>query len=197
VLGSVAGAGVLAGSWPTLLAAADRTGGGADLPVVPSRAALSAIPYRAGALARLLEAGREGVFVWRAGDFASRVRADTQQGIYVAPVEQDGSQGAWERLVEADVSTRWFGMNPWTDRDGAADATTPFDAAREIASLLGKAISIQPGYYLHEGGRGAARKRDLARSQRDGLDHPGAGLNCTVHVRGLRRGARYRSRRGL
>lgn len=89
------------------------------VPVVATRSALAAIasPSTIGA-AMLSEGGREGVFVWRSGDYSARVTSDTKQGVYVAAGSIASTVGAWERAgVDGVYNVKWFGATG----DGSTD----------------------------------------------------------------------------
>lgn len=84
-----------------------------------TRAVMKAVPYRAGKVIELTEAGRVGKFTQTAGNFASRVSADTNEGVYLAI---DGTATTAAALVRRDAldkewRTEWFGL-PLAASDG-------------------------------------------------------------------------------
>ena len=83
-----------------------------------SRTALAAITSPAdGDIVFLTEAGREGWFIWRAGDYSGEVTHDPRQGIYVAPAsDTTGASGVWIRRHWGIVTAFMFGA---TDCTGA------------------------------------------------------------------------------
>lgn len=58
---------------------------------------------------RLVESGREGEFVWRAGDFSAEVAADTADGVYIKADDTAATAGAWVRQYDGAVWLHWFG----------------------------------------------------------------------------------------
>lgn len=99
-------------------AAAAAAGG---TPPVADRTALKALDTTVTTVAILTEAGREGQFVWRTGDYSAEITADTLEGIYIKADAIASSSGAWVRqggwaVGGADI--RWFGVQ------GDSDGTT-------------------------------------------------------------------------
>lgn len=111
---------VAAAEWFSDIAA--KAGQSAGVAPVASRAALAAKTAVAGQAAVLVEVGREGVFVFAAGNLSARVAADTQQAIHIAPSsDPSGANGAWVRSFNGPVNVRWFGAKgDATSNDGAA-----------------------------------------------------------------------------
>ena len=91
-------------------------------PSAATRAALAAAP-RAQSAMSLCEPGREGLFVWKAGNQSQLVAADTAQGVVVAPAsDPSGASGAWFRKYSGPLSVKWFGAAG----DGASDDSAAF-----------------------------------------------------------------------
>lgn len=87
--------------------------------VVATRAALAAA-VRTQALF-LAEPGREGLFLYDPSDLSVKVAADTNQGLYVAPLgDASGLSGAWVRKFSGAVIPSWFGIS--TGNVGAANS---------------------------------------------------------------------------
>jgi hypothetical protein len=62
-----------------------------------------------GDTATLTEEGREGLFIFRSGDYSAEVTADPEQGLYVAPASDDtGASGAWVRQYDGAINALWF-----------------------------------------------------------------------------------------
>jgi len=77
---------------------------------VADRTALAALATGNFQAAVLREAGREGLFTWKTGDYSALVAADTAQGIYVASDAVASSAGCWVRVRPSNrASLTWFG----------------------------------------------------------------------------------------
>lgn len=77
---------------------------------VAMRAELKALSVSSAKTAYLTEEGREGQFIWRAGDFSAEVAADTDEGIYIAPDSAPtGASGAWVRQHRDYFEPRFTG----------------------------------------------------------------------------------------
>ena len=114
-----------------------QSGAAAGPPLVTTRTALAAaMPQR---VAVLNEEGREGLFVFKAGNLSALVAADAAQGIYVAPAgDPSGASGAWLRKYDGPVSVKWFGAtgDGTTDDSGAFTAAIAFLNAVAVNSLI-------------------------------------------------------------
>lgn len=92
-------------------AGAPGGGGGAAIEVA-DRTALKAITGMAAGDVRWLgESGRQGLFAFDGGNLSGEVTADTLEGIYVAPDDDDtGAGGAWVRQWDwITAEAEWFG----------------------------------------------------------------------------------------
>lgn len=78
-------------------------------PYVSTRTALKAIDTTKETCAILTESGREGIFVWTAGDYSTQVTADTLEGVFVKANAVAASSGAWVRCYEGALQASWFG----------------------------------------------------------------------------------------
>jgi hypothetical protein len=97
-----------------------QSGGGSGAPIVATRSALAELASAAGACT-LREAGREGLFVFDPANRAAEVAADSAEGLFVPPIGQTGSSGAWVRKFSGPVNVKWFGATgDGTTNDGAA-----------------------------------------------------------------------------
>lgn len=108
-----------------------------------TRTALKALDTTNVTQAYLREAGREGIFVWRTGDYSLHVAADTQEGVYVKANAVASSIGAWVRQVKDGElwETDWFGV-PNANSDG-----TGTNATAELSALVATANIAQPAGY--------------------------------------------------
>lgn len=123
----------------TLNSAGEETRIGAgDIAEVATRTALKALDTTKTTTAILRELGREGIFLWRAGDHSAEVAADTGEGIYVDA--GDGSTGAWIRAdggwaVQGAEAT-WFGY--------VADYDEGTQTGTDNAAIINAALAV-PG----------------------------------------------------
>jgi hypothetical protein len=106
---------------------------------VADRTALKAIDTTKETVAILREAGREGVFFWRSGNFSTQVATDSQEGIYVKATAIAASAGAWVRDYDAAKNVDWFGADP----TGVADSAAAF----QCAAALGGDTLVPPSPY--------------------------------------------------
>jgi hypothetical protein len=118
-----------------------------DAPIyVATRTALKALDTTKDTVAILTEAGREGTFIWRSGDYSTQIAADTAEGIYVKADAVASTVGAWVRQGDwftKGVSPEWFGA--------AGDNSTDDSAAFNAMSGLSAVQYVRLGgatYYL-------------------------------------------------
>lgn len=76
---------------------------------VADRTALKALDTTKDTVAFLMEGGRGGVFHWTAGNYGTRIAADTQEGLYVKANAVAATAGAWVRQYSGPMSIFWFG----------------------------------------------------------------------------------------
>jgi hypothetical protein len=96
---------------------------------VATRTALKALDTTKDIVVFLSEAGREGEFVWRTGDFSAQVTADTSEAIYVKATAIASTAGAWVRAKGQPIDLKWCGAK--CDATGigtGTDDTTAVDA---------------------------------------------------------------------
>jgi hypothetical protein len=113
----------------TLSAAEDVRNSIDAAPYVATRTALKALDTTKDTTAFLTEAGREGIFMWKAGDYSAQVTADTQEGVYVKATAIASSAGAWVR-VYSRLTVEYFGAS--TSATATAN-TTAIQAAVNFA----------------------------------------------------------------
>lgn len=84
-----------------------------------------------------------GIWAFRSGDQSANVTADTQSGLWAAPATgPTGSSGAWQRIFNGAINSRWFGHHPSAT---AAVNSTAIQAAK-TAATSGR-LEIEPGTY--------------------------------------------------
>lgn len=108
---------------------------------VDDRAALKALDTNSVKAAILREAGREGIFVWLAGDYSAEVTLDTEEGIYIASTGTPSSSGAWVRANRSPILPGWFGIV----NDGSADCSGALASMLAVAG--GNEIYFPAGTY--------------------------------------------------
>ncbi|RWN15950.1 MAG: hypothetical protein EOR94_22650 [Mesorhizobium sp.] len=96
-----------------------------------SRTLLKALTPAAGMAVFLSEAGREGTFVWRTGDFTALIAADNQEGVYIKATAVAASVGAWVRADLKQLKPQMFGAAVYP-----ADATTALLGMMSLNAVL-------------------------------------------------------------
>lgn len=112
-------------------------------PYVADRASLKSLDTTKDTVAILYEAGREGVFNFKSGDYSSLVTADTQEGVYVKATAIASSAGAWVRFFDGSADVKWFGAKG----DYATDDTTAISAWVAFAGSTGAPLYLSSGIY--------------------------------------------------
>lgn len=103
---------------------------------VADRAALKAVDTDINKVAWLTEVGRAGQFHWRTGDYASRITADSNEGIYVKADAVAASTGAWVRQFDfQNYYSRWFGAVADHATDNTAVINSIIAAANTVNTL--------------------------------------------------------------
>lgn len=106
---------------------------------VATRTELKALDTAKDTAAYLTEAGREGVFIWRTGNYSSAVTSDTQEGIYIKADDVAASSGAWVREFDGAVHVDWFRGSGAAEHHAIAKAA---DAAKRIYDAGGTSRSV-------------------------------------------------------
>lgn len=112
--------------------------------IVATYTALKALDTTKDVVAFLSEAGREGVFAWRSGDYSTKVAADTREGIFVKADAIAATAGAWVREAGFQISgmaLEWFGLT----LDGSADNAAALTGVQALATLIGAPVNVPPG----------------------------------------------------
>jgi hypothetical protein len=106
----------------------------------PTRTAMKALDTTKDTVCNLTESGRQGVFVWTAGNFSTQISADTREGVYVKANAIASTAGAWVRVHQGILNVLWFGALG----DNSNDDQPAFAAAYAMAKLLGTATTEGP-----------------------------------------------------
>lgn len=96
----------------------------------------------------LKESGREGVFMWVAGDFSSRIALDTLEGMYIKANSIAANAGAWVRIFNGAAKPEWFGAvgGPASATNGSLpDDFNALQCMLNVVGFTGGAIQITPG----------------------------------------------------
>ncbi len=104
-----------------------------------TRTELKAFDQTAITTAFLLEAGREGPWVFQSGDYSSLVALDTTEGRYIASDNVASSSGAWVRVFAGALNATWFGC--------VGDDATDNATALANAMQWDEPLFIPPGTY--------------------------------------------------
>jgi len=112
--------------------------------IAASRSILAGIvPAGVGQVAYLTEAGREGYFVWRTGNYAPLVGNDPLQGLYVKSDSISSASGCWVRVWD-NITGRpeWFGAKT---NDVAVDNQPAIQACVDLcpATLPGGHLNVR------------------------------------------------------
>lgn len=112
----------------------------------PTRTALKALNTATTTAAYLTEAGREGQFLWRTGDYTARIASDLREILYIKADAVSAGSGAWVRQggwAVSGVNVEWAG----TAHDGTTDDSVPIQAAIN----LGYGVNFGPYSYKATG----------------------------------------------
>lgn len=124
-----------------------------DVAKAADRTALAAVASPATGDPRVIvEAGREGVFIFDSSNLSAKVTADPLQGIYVPPsTDTTGASGAWVRKYSGALDPRWFGVTfaGYPTNDAVAmQAAINFSYAMRNASNIGYGSGAGPAIHI-------------------------------------------------
>ncbi|MGY3607682.1 MULTISPECIES: glycosyl hydrolase family 28-related protein [unclassified Bradyrhizobium] len=110
------------------------------------RVALKALNTTNTKTALMREAGREGLFVFKSGDFSAQVAADTKEGIHIKADGIAATAGAWVRVrTDGVYNVKWFGSKG----DNATNDSAAIQAAIDLCQTnLGGTVLFPAGGYL-------------------------------------------------
>ena len=117
-------------------------------PLAYSKAQLKAFDTSRTTIAFLVDGTGFGLFRWVAGNRASRVTADTAEGIFIASgANPSGNAGAWERDISGiDIMPEWFGAVPQSDGNGP-DCSPAFNVLAAALSFTSHKTILLSGRY--------------------------------------------------
>ncbi|MBA8881101.1 hypothetical protein [Phyllobacterium myrsinacearum] len=133
--------------------------------VVANRSALKALDVTKDVAVYLTEMGREGVFVWRPGDYSALISADPLEGVYLKANSTASASGAWVRqLDQGELHVTWFGAST-----SLADNAPFFQAAAKLSNTASIRVPTgdfkftQPVTYESKQVRWQGNGRDISR----------------------------------
>lgn len=138
---------------------------------VPTRTVLKALDTTKDTTAALEENGRQGLFIWRDGDYSTEIAADTAEGVFVKANGVAASAGAWVRAYDDFVNVRWFGAQEGASGDRAVNSTA-FLRAKTVADLVCEGRVHAPA--------GTWRVNSLTDMSTNSLTLTGAGRDVTI-----------------
>ena len=147
----------------------------AETNVVANRVVLKALPTTTPAAVYLAEAGRQGIFVFRSGDYSTHVALDTLEGVYVKATDVAASVGCWVRHLNERqlLNIKWFGAIG----DNVNNDRPAIDAAFALAKAYHGGLYLPKGLYSYDLG-GAVATWDFSDVQY-GFTIEGDGLSIT------------------
>ncbi|WP_315759292.1 right-handed parallel beta-helix repeat-containing protein [Bradyrhizobium sp. SZCCHNRI2007] len=115
------------------------------------RTALKAVDTSVSKTVLLREGNREGMFVWKSGNYSTLVTGDPNEGVYIKASAIATSAGAWERVLphKGEYDVKWFGATG----DNVTDDAGAIQACINFAALLsgGDVVLSQGGYAIGTG----------------------------------------------
>ncbi|QAY77051.1 hypothetical protein [Sphingosinicella sp. BN140058] len=126
----------------------------ADVISVPNRASLAAADPASPAY--LAESGREGIFVFTAGNLTSQVSGDPQQGFYVSPASSpSGAAGAWVRrpATPGVAHASWWGVAVGSGVNHEVGINTALSSPAVTSLLLPAGTILIDGAIFVPGGK--------------------------------------------
>ncbi|AOF91867.1 hypothetical protein [Sinorhizobium sp. RAC02] len=120
-----------------------------NIETAATRTALKALDTTQITTAYLSQAGRAGIFNFRAGNYSAQITADTEEGLYIKANAVAASAGVWVRSFDGLPMVNWWGALP---SNGAAANDTAFNAAisliQQQTNIQRRALGIPPGHYI-------------------------------------------------
>lgn len=109
-----------------------------------TRSVMKALDTTKDVLCNLTELGREGVWLWRAGNYSTQIAADTLEGMFIKADAIASTSGAWVRNANGGASASWFGAKG----DNSTDNAAIINAAIAVCKITGNLrLSLGSGVY--------------------------------------------------
>lgn len=109
-------------------------------PYVSSRTSLKSLDTTLDLTCILMEDGREGIFVWKSGDYSAYITADTFEGVYIKANAVAATVGAWVRVNDGYLNILWFGATRATVAQ--LQSTSLFNAVPDSADNVAGAYAV-------------------------------------------------------
>jgi hypothetical protein len=119
--------------------------------VVTSLSALKALDTTAINNVYLSAGGRSGGFVWQTGNFAARIAADTQEGLYVKADAIATTAGAWVRADMSRIKLDWFGIVKGGNAFAASAVDRGTDQTTQLQAAINAFMGLRGNLYLGAG----------------------------------------------
>lgn len=157
-------------------------------PYVATRTAAKALDTTKETTLILTEAGREGIFNWRAGDYSTQIAADTLEGIYIKATAIAATEGAWVRVYDGEADIRWFGAKG----DGSTDDAPAIAVGLAVWKLLGCTLVFPDPLARYRMASGVlvdlSGKASVGKINMIGAIKPDAGIGAAITIRNSRGG---------
>ena len=110
-----------------------------------TRTAIKALDTSTITAAFLKEAGREGQFIWKTGDYSAQIAADTSEALFIKATAVAATSGAWVRADGWQVNgirAEWAGaVGDGNGTGGGTNDYTAVNAASKLAEFLGTHVT--------------------------------------------------------
>lgn len=113
-----------------------------------TRTVLKALDTSRNTVAFLKESGREGQFIFRAGDYSTQIAADPLEGVYIKADAIAATAGAWVRVYKTWLYINWFGAVP----NVAVDQQAAIQAAINLSYTTQDRVRVPHGIWRCDSG---------------------------------------------
>lgn len=111
-----------------------------------TRTILKALDTTKDLVCYLTETGREGTWVWKSGNFAAQVTADTLEGMFCKADAIATTSGAWVRVYDGSIQAAWFGAKGDNSTDNAAILNSAIGVCKVLGLLQ---LRVGPGVFRY------------------------------------------------